>query len=893
MAEADDSDGIDSGSRWSWWRKSLSIFRRKRSANDFAEEIQAHLELEADELKAEGLSEVEAYRKARVGFGNMQIAQERFYLKNRVEWFDEFIRNVTFAIRQHARHPNFAVTAILVLALGMGASVAIFAFVDAALIKPLPYTEPRRLVHVTESDSALPRVNLSYLDYTDWKRMNTVLSSLDAFTGWSLLLSTPTGAEPLQGERVSAGFFRTLGVTPALGRDFYANEEAAGGPRVVMLSYEIWQRRFGSRANALGESVYLNGVPYTIVGVLPKFFAFAPGRNVEFWTAMQPDNECDKQRDCHYLYAIGRLKDGLSVQTASANMKSIARQLETQYPDSNRGRGASVTPLSERIVGDVRPILLLLLSGSGLLLLLACVNLSSLLVVQSETRKHEMAVRGALGASRARIAYQFAVEGVVLVICGALIGLGFAVGTMQILTGLISKQMIASMPYLDGLGLNTHVLLFTAIQVLLVSVLFSLVPFLHLLSSDIRGGLTEGFRTSAGPVWRRMGGRLVVIELVITMVLLTGAGLLSKSLYRLLHVDVGFQSDHLATLHIRLPETVFPGNPEQVAFTRKLLDRVNSLPRVRASAVTSLLPVSCNCYTDWIRFVGRPYKGSHLTVNVRVVSAGYFNILHTPLVAGRYFSDTDDTGKPRVMLINRAFAQKYFPGEDPVGKQVGDPSLSPQSMKRIVGEVEDLKDASLDDEQRPAAYYPYNQDARSTFYLTVRTAQDDHAILPTLVAAIHELNVNVGVEEESTMSEQINNSKTAYFHRSAAYLVGGFAVLALILSSVGLYGVIAYSVSRRTREIGVRMALGAQRGTVLRMVLGEACELTVAGAAIGIIVSLVVNTLLRKLLFRVDPFDLPTLTAVAIILAVATFLASYIPAHRAASSNPVEALRSE
>ena len=869
------------------------MFKHKRSVEDFAEEIKAHLELEADELEREGVSEDDARRRAKVEFGNAQAARERFYLRSRVEWLDNLVRDIRFAFRQLLKNPGFSFAAIAVLALGIGACVAVFAFVDAALIKPLPYADPQRLVHVTESEVAFPKVNLSYLDYLDWKRLNTVLSSMDAFTGWDALLSTPTGTEPVPTERVSAGFFRTLGVAPALGRDFHPGEDSLSAANVVVISYGFWQRQFGGRKDVIGQTVKLSGVLHTVIGVLPKDFEFALGNNPEIWAAMKPDSDCEKHRDCHNLYAVGRLKHGVSVQTALANMQSIARQLENQYPDTNRDRGASVMLLSKMIVGEIRPILLLLLSGAGLLLWIACVNVSSLLVVRSESRKREMAVRGALGASRGRLACQFVTEGMVLVGGGVLAGLAFAAGAMRILSRLISKEMIAKMPFFQRLGPNLHVLTFAAALTLLAATLFSITPILQLLSYDIRDGLTEGGRAAAGTLWRRIGGRLVVIELATTMVLLTGAGLLGKSLYRLLHVDIGFQVDHLATLHVRLPGTQFPGDPEQVAFTRRLLDRVESLPGVRAAGVTSLLPASCSCNTDWVRIAGRPFNGNHITVNERDVSAGFFSTLHTKLLAGRYFTDAEDASKPRVVVINHAFARKYFPGEDPVDKQLGDPTLSPSSMKQIVGVVEDFKDGALDDEQRPAVYYPFNQNASSGYVMIVRTSQEEHTILPALTAAIHQLNMDVGVEQGSSMSDQINDSQTAYFHRSTAYLVGAFAALALVLSAVGLYGVIAYSVSQRTREIGVRMALGAQRWSVHRMVLLEAAWLTAAGIANGVVCSLAFGGLLRGLLFGVRAWDLPTLATVAIVLGLLALFASYIPAHRAASVNPVAALRAE
>ena len=868
-----------------WWQI------RRRDA-DLERELRSDLELEEEEQREKGLSEDEARYAARRAFGNTTLIRQQTHEVWGWTQFERFWQDLRYAGRVLVKNPGFSATAILVLALGIGTSVAIFAFADAALIRPLPYADPQRLVHVTESDPTSPHVNISYLDYLDWKKQNTTLASMDVFTGWNMLLSTPTGTESVPGERVSAGFFRTLGVAPLLGRDFHQGEDTLGAPGVVMLSYGTWQRRFGGKKDVVGQSLKLSGVSHTVIGVLPKGFEFALGSSPQFWTALQPDNSCEKRRDCHNLYAVGRLKDGVTVQAAAANMQSIAVQLERQYPDSNQSRGASVMPLSEAIVGDIRPILLLLLSGAGLLLLIACVNVSSLLVVHTERRKREIAVRGALGASRARLGCQFVTEGLVLVVGGSLAGLAFAYVAMQIPSRLISKDMMARMPYLAGLELNTHVLAFAGILGLLASIVFSLTPILHLSSSDMRDDLTEGGRGAAGTLWRRIGGRLVVIELATTMVLLTGAGLLGKSLYRLLHVDVGFQADHLSTLQVRLPGAAFPGDPQQVAFVRRLLPQVESLPGVRAAAVTSLLPVTCDCNTDWVRIVGKPYS-VHITAIERDVSAGFFTTLHARLLAGRYFTDAEDASKPKVVIINHAFARKYFAGEEPVGKRLGDPTLSPPSIKQIIGVVEDFKDGGLDGEQSPAVYYPFNQNASSGFALMVRTAQDDQSIQPALAATVHQLNMDVGVEQGSTMREQINDSQPANFHRCTAYVVGGFAVLALILSAVGLYGVIAYSVSQRTREIGVRMALGAQRGSVYKLVLRQAGWLTGTGLAIGLICSIGASLPIRSLLFGVQPWDAVTLSCVATLLAVASIAATFIPARRAASVDPMQALRSE
>jgi predicted permease len=377
------------------------------------------------------------------------------------------------------------------------------------------------------------------------------------------------------------------------------------------------------------------------------------------------------------------------------------------------------------------------------------------------------------------------------------------------------------------------------------------------------------------------------------VVLLTGAGLLGKSFYKLLHLDLGFQAEHLATINIGLPEAAFAQDAKVVAFEREVDELAGRLPGVQSAAVTNVLPVSCNCGTDWVRFVGRPYNGIHNEVNQREVSPGLFTTLHARLRSGRYFTDADDSTRPNVVIINETFARKYFPGEDPIGKKMGDTDLTPKSIQEIVGVVEDFKDAGLDQKQWPAEYQPFSQSPDTYFSLIVRTAQDEQTILPLMAAVIHKVSLNAAVEEGSTMTQHINDSQTAYIHRSAAYLVGGFAALALLLGVVGLYGVIAYSVSQRTREIGVRMALGAQRSSVYRLVLKEAARLIAIGVVVGLAGSVGAAMLMGKLLFGVAAWDAPTLLAVAAVLAISAMLASYFPARRAASVNPTEALRAE
>ena len=803
------------------------------------------------------------------------------------------IQDLRYALRQLRKSPGFACTAILILTLGMSASVAIFGFVDAALIKPLPYKDPNRLVDVTESVPMIPRANLSYPDYLDWKKMNQVFSSMDVYTGEGYLLRTSAETEPVAGVRVSDGFFHTLGITPYLGRDFFHGEDLPAAPRTVLLTYAAWQKRFGGRKDVTSESVTLSGIPYAIVGVLPPDFQFAPRGSAEFFTTLHPTGQCDVRRSCHGLNGIGRLKDGVTVEMARSNMVTIARQLEMQYPNDNRGQGASVVPLSQTIVEDVRPLLLTLLGGAGLLLVIACVNVSSLLLVRSESRRREIAVRGALGASRGRLIRQFVTEGVVLIAAGALLGLAAADAGMQLLTRLISKDMMSNLPYLAGLGLNSHVLIFALGIALLAATLFSLPPVLRLPLTKLREGLSEGGRGYAGTMWRRFGANLVVVELAVAVVLLVSAGLLGKSLNRLLHVDVGFQTDHLATLSLELSDANYGKDEQVVAAERKIISRVSSLPGVESVGITSVLPVSFNGNTTWIRIVGRPYNGEHNEVNQRDVSSELFTTLHAKLLRGRYFTDAEDGSKPKVVLINQALARKYFPGEDPIGKKLGDTDLSPKSLTEIIGIVEDVKDGSLDSEIWPAVYYPFNQNSDTYFSLVARTSQDEKSLLTSLVTAVHEIDPGIGTTDVATMADRINESPSAYVHRSSAWLVGGFAFLALLLGVVGLYGVIAYSVSQRTREIGVRMALGAQRGSVYQLIMKEAGWLTGVGIGAGLVCAIGFATLIRGLLFGVRAWDVATLASVAAVLGVSALLASYIPARRAARVDPMVALRYE
>ncbi|MDR3751191.1 MAG: ABC transporter permease [Terracidiphilus sp.] len=867
------------------------MFRRRKLYGDLAEEIREHLEEKTEQFMRDGMDRKAAEQAAHRAFGNATALEER----SREVWqwrtLESAWADVRYALRQFSRSPGFAITAIAVLALGICSSVAIFAFVDAALIRPLPYKLPARLVGVYETTSLCPRCNVAYLNYLDWKKSDLPFSSLEVWGSSRYLLNGHDGAQPVPGTRVSDGFFRTLGVVPILGRDFYHGEDKPGSPHTVLLSYSAWQRRFNGSPNIIGQPITLSDTSYTIIGVLPSEFQFAPRGAAEFWTALNDPSSCELRRACHNLFGLARLKDGVSLQSAVAEMKTIELQLAKQYPDANRGFSADVVKLTEVVAGDIRPVLLMLLGGAGLLLLIACVNVSSLLVVRSESRKREIAVRGALGASPARLVRQFVTEGFVLVLAGTMLGLASAYLAVHLLIKLIPAGMIESMPYLAGLGLNLRVMAFAGLISLLAAILFSIVPALRLSREDLRGCLAEGGRASAGMLWRRLGSKLVVLELATAMVLLVGAGLLGKSLYRLLHVDIGFDPDHIATLLITMPSS-YQENIQVMRLERQLVSRIGSLPGVKSVGISTSLPSSSWGMATNILVSGRPSNGEHNTVPERDVSSNYLKTLGAKLLRGRYFTEAeDDPSKAHVAVINQTFAKQYFQGEDPIGKRLL--YEGSQEPIEIVGLVEDIKEGQLDTINRPALYDPFSPLWFRSFNLVVRTSQAEQSLLPTLTATIHQIDPSIATSDAGTMNDLISGSQSSYLHRSSAFLVGGFAGVALILSIVGLYGVIAYSVSQRTREIGVRMALGAQRSSVYQMIFKEAGWLAAVGIATGLGCSLAATTLLRKLLFGTQPWDLFTLTAVAAVLAAFAFLASYIPARRAASINPVEALRAE
>lgn len=688
-----------------------SLFSRSKVDQELNEELRYHLERQIEQEIAAGKTSDDARYAALRSLRNIEQRKEECRDMRGLAFIENAVQDFRYTFRQLRKNPGFACTAIFVLALGVAATLVMFGFADAALIKPLPYRDQSRLVAVFESSPADTRNPVSYLNFVDWKRFNTVFSSIDAYAlNGSFTLTTQGTAEQVPGTRVGADFFRTLGVTPVLGRDFSENANSAAAPHTVIITYRAWQKRFGGKQDVLGRTVILNGAPTSIIGVLPRDFQFAPYAGAEFWGNLRGSDVCEQNRGCSNLIAIARLKNGVSLERASANMQSISMQLQKQYSDSNGDNSsADLLPLKDLIVGDIRPILLVLLSGAVLVLLIAWVNVTTLLLARSDKRQQEIAMRGALGASPVRLFRQFAMEGCVLAALGGGFGMLLAGTGMHALVSLVPANKVDSMPFLRGIGLTSLTVLAGSCISLLAGILFALIPTMRTAISKTMESLKQGARGYAGTTWRRFGSNLVVVEIAIAMVLLVGAGLLGRSLYLLLHIDFGFDPAHLAVVSTSWDPGRYDTDQELV-LGRRILEGLSRLPGVQSVALSNAPPVDSAWGTSLFHVAGRSNNKNSSEVEVidRHVSSSYFQTLRARLVRGRYFREDEDASKPPVVIVNRTFAKTYFPGENPIGKQIYC-NCGPKSPMQIVGLVDDIKEGALEGKSWPVAYVPNNK----------------------------------------------------------------------------------------------------------------------------------------------------------------------------------------
>ena len=808
------------------------------------------------------------------------------------------LQDVRYGFRMMWKRPGFTAIVVLTLALGIGANTAIFTVVNAALLRGLPYEEPERLVHLFETtpQKNFGRREASYPDFFDW-RQNQSFEGLAAYTGAAgFALAGPDGSELVEAGRVTANFFDVLGVRPALGRTFQEGEDEAGAERVVVLSHGAWQRRFGGDPSAVGRTLTLSGDSYTIVGVLPPQFQFAPRGSAEMWAPWRPSESQRTRRFMHWVNVVGRLKAGVTEEQARAEMETVARRISEEHHESHAGTNIVLVPLQEQFVGQLKPLLFVLLGAVGFVLLIACTNVANLLLVRGAGRQKEFAVRAALGAGRARLVRQMLAESLLLALVGGALGLGLAQWGVDALVAAIPEQRLNAMPYLRGLGLDTGTLLFTAALSVGVSLLFGLAPAFQASKLDLNATLKEGGgKGAAGASRSRLRSALVVTEVALSLVLLVGAGLMLKSLTRLLEVDPGFDPKNLLTLRLAVPASEY-GDYDRVAnFHRQLLARLEAMPGVRGVATVGTMPILGGNTTRFYA-AGQPVPapGTETEANLRNISAGYFRVMGVPIVAGREFSERDTKDAPPAVVVNQTLAARVFPGEEAVGQRLvftggGGPPVE------IVGVVGDERVNGLDAVVTPVVYYPYLQDTPPPpgTGVLVRTQGDASALAGAVRGEVRALEPAALVFGVRTMEEIIADSPAAFMRRYPTLLIGVFAAVAFLLASVGIYGVVSYTVSQQTHEIGVRMALGARTSDVLRLVVGRGMAMALVGVSVGLIGAFALTRLMSSLLFGVSPTDPQTFALVAALLVAVALAACLVPARRATRVDPMTALRYE
>jgi putative ABC transport system permease protein len=805
-------------------------------------------------------------------------------------------QDLRYGLRMLWRSPGFTLVAVLALALGIGANSAIFSVVNAMLLRPLPYSEPERIVTVWETNPNLSSKFLrthneaSPANFNDWRAQQTVFESISAFRWNTFNLTGTDTPEQLLGNRATASLFQTLGVKPRLGRTFTDEEDRDGAPRTVVLSYGLWQRRFGADPNIVGKQINLDTESHTVVGVMPPEFEF-PNASVELWTPLALSAQDAARRGAHYLYTRARLKPGVTLEQAQSEMNAIAARLREQYPDTNADRDVRLVRTQDDTNEQLRPALLVLLAAVGFVLLIACANVANLSLARSTTRHKELAIRAALGASRLRMIRQMLTESVLLSMMGGVCGILLAMWGLDLVIASVPREYALYFHGWNQIKLDERVLGFTILVSVATGLLFGIVPALQATKTDLNESLKEGGRGSAIHVRRHFRNGLVVAEVALALVLLVGAGLMIKSFARLLDVQPGFDPHNVITMGLALPEARY-AKPEQWAdFYKQLLERLRAQPGVESASVINYLPMGGSGGTTTFIFEGRPAppKGQYPETNFRLASPDYFHALRIPLLKGRAFTDQDVKGKPLVAVINETFARLYYRDEDPVGKRVLDPDGT--NPTEIVGVVGDVKHWGLDDEPEAFLYMAHAQVPDPGMTIAVRSAVDPSSMAATVRRETQAMDRDLPVFDIKSLEQRLDESSSQ--RRLTVFLLGIFAAVALLLAAVGIYGVMAYSVTQRTHEIGIRMALGAQTGDVVRLVLSQGMLLALVGVCLGVGASLALTQLIKKMLFHVSASDPTTFALVSLALAGVALVACLVPARRATKVDPMVALRYE
>ena len=892
------------------------LFRKDKTEQQLESELLFDLEQRIEDQRRRGMNPDEARRRAQIELGGLESLKEQCRASRRVHLIETFLQDVRYGLRMMRRNPGFSAAAILTLALGIGASTAVFSVVDSILLRPLPYPDAQRIVipwRVTPPELSMgsPQMGTGY-DEIPWGRVDfqimagnvKAIQNLSAFYADSFSLTGRGDPQFLDGLRASAGFFAALGVKPALGRTFTEEEDQPGHEREVVLSHGLWRDQFGASPSVLGRSIDLNGAPYTVIGIMPPGFVFPRAeemprsfnfpRETQLWVPLalragprQPDETSDLSA------VIGRLRPGSTIAQAQAEMNVYTKRRESMFPSgiANGWFNSRVVSLPWQVAGDTRRPLLLIFGAVSVVLLLACSNVAGLLLARSLARQREFSLRSALGAAQGRMLRQLMTESLLLAALGGFLGL-LAASAFIRLARIFGPTGI---PRLQEADIDPWVLAFAFAATLLTGLLFGLAPALSARRTALLASLKEGGPRASGGANPRSRRTILVAQVALAVVLVVAAGLLAQTFAHLLKVDPGFNAERVLTFELSLPPTKYPGEKAIVAFYQRTLPQLRAVAGVQSAALVETAPMGGGTESSSIRVPGRPSTNVNDKpfANYSIVSPGYFSTVQTPLLRGREFLESDTADSTPVVVINRAMAEKFWPGQDPLGKQVGVASLRFPLML-IVGIAADVKHLSLREEPSPEMYVPYTQKpypSMQTMALVVRTRADVGSVTGSVRDAIHSLDADLPLAKLTTLTAIVGSSLAQ--PRFSMLLLGGFAALAVILAAIGIYGVISYSVSQRTQEIGIRMALGARRRGIFAMVLRQGLGLAGLGIVIGLLVALGATQLMANFLYGVRAFDPLTFVAVALFLLAVTFAACYLPARRAMTVEPTRALRSE
>ena len=803
---------------------------------------------------------------------------------------ETLLQDLRYGLRMLRKSPGFTLVAVIALALGIASTTAIFSVVDTVLLHPLPYPDSARILSVSESQPSTHEGGdaVSPANYLDWAAQNHVFSYMAASRGWPVNLTDGDRPERLRGVMTSADFFTLFEVPPILGRTLLPDDNKPGNDHVVVLGYGLWKRRFGSDRSLVGRNITLNGEPYSVVGVMPP--TFNPDEFGELWLPsrwgvpahpLTPDQDPRAVRDSHYIDVWARLKPGVTLRQAGEEMDAVARRLEKQYPDSNNDHGVGLIGMQDNMVGDIRPVLLVLLAAVGFVLLIGCANVANLLLARATTRSREVSIRAALGANRLRLVRQLLTESILLALIGG--GLGVLLATWAV------PALLAMSPPdirdFTQIGINRDVLGFSITVSLISGILFGLAPSLHASRINLNDSLKEGERGSTGTQGKTRSA-LVVAEVGLSLILLIGSGLLVKSFIRLMQVDPGFDANNLLVFNVGLPSSTTP--PQQDDFYRQVVERLQALPGVQSAGAVSRLPLAGG---NSSRSFNLPGVKKDYDADIRVSTPTYFQTMAIPLLKGRYLSDQDVQGSAQVAVVNQALVQKVFAGQDPVGRYIE--NFGPMKDKiQIVGVVGNVHHADLASTPRPEVYLAFGEAHWPSVFMAVRAKTSDPlALTPAAQNAVASVNKDIPLANLRTMEDVI--AQSVLRRKFAMMLLSVFAGLAMLLAAIGLYGVMSYTVSQRTHEVGIRMALGAQKVDVLKLIVGQGMTLVGAGIVLGIVASIALTRLISSLLFGISARDPLVFGLFAALLAGVALLANYVPALRATKVDPMIALRYE